>query len=223
MLGKLYVVATPIGNLGDISERAIKTLKEVDLIYAEDTRVTNKLLDHFEIDNHALSYHQHSHDSKKDEILLRLLAGESIALVSDAGTPGISDPGNELIDYVISKSELEIIPVPGPSAGITALSVCGFDVNKYIFIGFMPKKKRLKLLKFLNDSRLTFVFYESPHRIIKTLKVIRENLGERRVFVARELTKMHETLYRGEIDKVIKDLQASTLKGEITVVVEKPL
>ena len=227
MLGKLYIVGTPIGNLSDISERAIQTLNEVDLILAEDTRVTKKLLNNYKINTNVISYHQHSNNSKQDLILNKLLQGENIALVTDAGTPGISDPGNELVDYLLGHSGVEddricIIPIPGASAVTSALSVCGFNVQKYIFIGFMPKKKRLKLFKFLDESKLPFVYYDSPHRVIKNLLAMQGVFGDdRRVFVARELTKLHEELYRGNINDVIKQLQNTTLKGEITVVVEK--
>ena len=245
MLGTLYIVATPIGNLEDITLRALKILKEVDLILAEDTRVTRKLLVHydisrfaprkkrgslyqkskktpFDIDTPILSYHQHSSDKKKLHILSEILRGKNIALVSDAGTPGISDPGNELIDFLLGKEPgMKIVPIPGASAVTTALSVCGFRADKFIFLGFLPKKKKNKLYDWLKTSKMTFAFYESPNRLKKTLGELRGLIGsDRRVFVARELTKLYETFYRGEIDEVIESLSEEKIRGEIVVVVE---
>jgi len=227
MVGTLYIVATPIGNLDDITLRAIKILSEVDLILAEDTRVTRKLLSHMS-ENHWVqttnvkSYHQHSGESKILEILRYLVEGRNIALVTDAGTPGISDPGNELIDYLLEKEpEIEIVPIPGVSAITSALSISGFNVNKFIFIGFLPKKKRKKLFDWIKEGKISFAFYESPKRILKTLAVLGKEFGkDKRILVAREMTKLHETLYRGSIDTVIKKLEESTVKGEIVVVVE---
>jgi 16S rRNA (cytidine1402-2'-O)-methyltransferase len=222
MTGKLYIVSTPIGNLEDITYRAINVLKNVDLILAEDTRVTKKLLIHYAIDKHIMSYHHHSKKEKKLKILSLLNQEKNIALVTDAGTPGISDPGNELIDFLLKENtNLKIIPIPGPSAATAALSVSGFNVNKFIFIGFMPKKKRDKLVRWLIKPEFTFCFYESPYRIIKTLEYLKDKLTDkRRILVARELTKRHETLYRGNINTVIDKLKRDTLKGEIVVVVE---
>jgi 16S rRNA (cytidine1402-2'-O)-methyltransferase len=227
MFGRLYIVATPIGNLEDITLRAIKILSDVDIILAEDTRVTKKLLSHLSTiynlpSTKLLSYHQHSADKKKLEILNYLLGGRNIALVSDAGTPGISDPGNELIDFLLDKEpNIKIIPLPGASAVTTALSICGFRTGKFVFLGFLPKKKRRKLFDWLGEGKMTFAFYESPKRILKTLKYLEEELGGgRRVCIARELTKIHETLYRGTIKEVIKRLSDEVIKGEIVVVVE---
>ena len=223
MLGTLYIVATPIGNLEDITFRAVKTLKEVDLILAEDTRVTKKLLGHYDIKTNLVSYHQHSSDSKKLQILSKLIEGKNLALVSDAGTPGISDPGNELINYVLERSpKMQIVPVPGPSAITAALSVSGFRTDRYIFLGFLPKKKRTKLFGWLKESKTSFAFYESPNRLVKTLEVLSEYFGpETRVLVARELTKLHESLYRGTI-KEVQDQLPEMIKGEVVVVVEGP-
>lgn len=221
MKGTLYIVATPIGNLDDITRRALETLENADLILAEDTRVTKKLLSHYDIEKPIMSYHHHSDDNTKLKILGYLIKGKQLALCTDAGTPGISDPGNELIDYLLEREpEINIVPIPGPSATTTALSVSGFNVNKFVFIGFMPKKKRTKLLNWIKEGKLSFSFYESPKRIIKTLEKLKEDFSDRRVFVARELTKMHETLYRGSFDEVIKQLKDDTLKGELVVVVE---
>ena len=222
MLGTLYIVATPIGNLEDITFRALRILKEVDLILAEDTRVTKRILTHYDIKTPILSYHQHSSDEKKNRIVSYLVNGQSLALVSDAGTPGISDPGNELIDYLLEKEpKIKIIPLPGPAAIIAALSVCGFRANKFIFLGFLPKKKRTKLFNWLKEGKISFAFYESPKRILKTLAVLSEHFGsDRRVFIARELTKIHESLYRGTVEQVINELQQNLVKGEIVVVME---
>lgn len=217
MSGTLYVVATPIGNLDDLSRRARQTLEGVDLVLAEDTRVTKKL----KLKTKIISYHQHSNETKKLEILSYLLQGKNLALVTDAGTPGISDPGNELIDFLrLQGPTLKFVPIPGPSAVTTALSVCGFNVSKYIFLGFWPKKKANKNIKLILETGLAVVFFESPHRITKTLERLREELGERQTFVAREMTKIHETFYRGSLSEVTQQLQGPTLKGEITVVIE---
>lgn len=221
MPGILYIVATPIGNLKDITFRALDILKESDYILAEDTRVTRKLLTHYDIEISVLSYHQHSKEEKKFEILKKLIEGKNLALVTDAGTPGISDPGNELIAFLIEKEpDIKVIPIPGPSALVTALSVSGFRADKFVFLGFLPKKKRSKLFSWLKEGKYTFCFYESPKRIIKTLDILKEEFGNRKVFVARELTKLHESLYRGEILEVIEKLQKDPVKGEIVVVVE---
>jgi 16S rRNA (cytidine1402-2'-O)-methyltransferase len=222
MLGSLYIIATPIGNLKDITLRALEVLREVDIILAEDTRVTGKLLKHYDIDAHTLSYHAHSSENKKFEILKNLLNGKNLALVTDAGTPGISDPGNELIDFLLDKEpSIKITPIPGASAITTALSVSGYRSDKFVFLGFLPKKKRTKLINWLKEGRTTLAFYESPKRIVKTLEFIKDSFGEdRSIFIGRELTKMYETLYRGSIGKVLKDINKDNIKGEIVVVVE---
>ncbi|OGM67567.1 16S rRNA (cytidine(1402)-2'-O)-methyltransferase, partial [Candidatus Woesebacteria bacterium RIFCSPLOWO2_01_FULL_39_61] len=200
IMGTLYIVATPIGNLEDITLRAIRVMGEVDIILAEDTRVAKKLLSSlnakWQIKNAKLvSYHQHSGEGKKLEILNYLLDGKNIALVSDAGTPGISDPGNELIDFLLSyKPDLKIIPIPGASAITTALSVSGFRADKFLFLGFWPKKKVKRLIELIRLTKMSFVFYESPFRILRTLETLEKAFGsDLRVFVGRELTKMHET------------------------------
>jgi len=223
MSGKLYVVGTPIGNLMDITKRALEVLKSVDLVLCEDTRVTKKLMIHYEIDIPTLSYHQHSSEEKKLEILKALLDGKNIALVTDAGTPGISDPGNELIDFLFEADEkLQVVPIPGPSALASTLSVSGFDVNKFVFLGFMPKKGKTKLFKWLKEGKIAFCFYESPNRLIKTLGEISEYFGsDKQVVVGRELTKIYEEIKRGEVKKIIEYFKENTLKGEVCVVVEK--
>jgi len=221
MKGSLYIVATPIGNLEDITLRAIKILSEADIILAEDTRVTSKLSSRYKIPKSIVGYHQHSSEGKKYEILKHLLERKNIVLVTDAGTPGISDPGNELVDFIRDKdSTVKIIPVPGPSALTAALSVSGFRCDKFVFLGFLPKKKRTKLFNWLKEGKFTFAFFESPNRIEKSLDVLEEVFGgETRVFIGRELTKIYETLYTGTIQET-KERFKGKVKGEIVVVVE---
>jgi len=227
MIGTLYIVATPIGNLEDITLRAIRILGEVDIILAEDTRVTSRLVNFLSTNykiptTKLISYHQHSGVTKKIKIAESIIAGKNIALVTDAGTPGISDPGNELISFLQENvPDTKIVPIPGPSAITASLSVCGFNINKFVFLGFLPKKKRNKLFEWLKNGKISFAFYESPKRIIKTLDRLKEHFGgNKNVFIARELTKLHELLYRGSIVQVQKLLKDENIKGEIVVVVE---
>lgn len=222
-MGKLYIVATPIGNLEDITLRAIRILKEADLILCEDTRQTKKLVNYYKISTPLLSYHQHSKFKRVESILEKLKMGKSLALVSDAGTPGISDPGNKLIEEVVEKlPATEVFAIPGPSAVMAALSISGLPTDKFNFLGFIPHKKgRQTLFKHIAESKVVSVFYESTHRIIKTLEQLGEHLDEeRRVVVARELTKKFETAYRGGIKEVLQKLSDDTTKGEFVVVVE---
>ena len=220
MFGKLYIVATPIGNLEDITLRAKRILSEVDIILAEDTRVTKKLTSP---STKLISYHQHSSEQKKLEILKNLIEGKNIALVTDAGTPGISDPGNELIDYLLDKEpKIGVVPIPGPSSLTAALSVCGFDVNKFKFLGFFPKKKRTKVFEEIKEGKIAYVYFDSPKRVLKTLSELLGYTGSsRRVFVGRELTKKFESVYRGEINDVLEKMKTTNPKGEVVVVVEK--
>jgi len=221
MAGILYIVATPIGNLEDITFRANKTLKEVDVILAEDTRKTSIITRRFDIQRNILSYHQHSNESRKFEILQLLLTGKNLALVTDAGTPGISDPGNELIDYLLTaEPAIKVVPIPGASAITSALSVSGFNVNKFLFLGFLPKKKRSKLFEWIKVGKISFAFYDSPKRILKTLNELKDIFGDRRVYVGRELTKMYEDYYRGSFDEVIEMVGKGKQKGEVVVVLE---
>lgn len=222
MKGKLYIVATPIGNLEDITLRALRILKEVDFIYAEDTRVTRHILKHYDIDCPLDNYHQHSKDDKKWGILKRLSEGNKIALVSDAGTPGISDPGSELVQWLLERDpEIEIVPMPGVSSVMALLSVAGMDVSQFLFAGFYPKKKRSKAVKLVTETALPVVFLDSPYRVIRDLTEIGEAIGmESEVVVGREMTKIHETFYRGSIKKVISELKKEKkLKGEVAFVV----
>ncbi len=224
-MGILYVVATPIGNLSDITLRALEILKSANLILAEDKRVAIKLLDHYDIKKDILIYNQHTFKNKNklNRILSLLQEGKDVALVSDAGTPGVSDPGNELINYIYnifgSEQSISVIPIPGPSALTATLSVCGFKIPKFIFLGFFPKKKKLKLTRQLEISDLSFVYFDSPHRVVKNLEFLKEQLGDREIFVARELTKLHETHYRGTISRVLEELAAQPLKGEFVIIV----
>ncbi len=221
-MANLYIVSTPIGNLKDISQRAIETLKQVDLILCEDTRTTKKLLNRYQISRPTVSYHQHSKLKKLEYISEELKKGKNLALVSDAGTPGINDPGGKLIEYLLGKSpQLKIIPIPGPSAVITALSISGFPSDKFIFLGFPPiKKKRKKFFQEVVHSKETVVIYESPHRIIKTLK----ELPEREIVLCRELTKKFEITYRGRAKEIINQLTPPAngrIKGEFVVVIKR--
>ncbi len=205
-LGSLFIVSTPIGNLEDFSFRALKILKQVDLILCEDTRKTSRLCAHYQIKKSLLNYHQHSKINKVNQIFKLLEQGKNLALVSDAGTPGISDPGNKLIEMAYKKfNNLKIIPIPGPSAVITALSVCGFPTDKFLFLGFCPQKRRRKKVFSTNCSSNIhcLFFYESPYRILKTLVELKEfiELNNQQVFVGREMTKKFETIYRGELIK----------------------
>jgi len=209
----LYIVATPIGNLEDISRRALRTLSEVDLILCEDTRVTQKLLSHYGIKTGTMSYHQHSALNKTEEIKNLLESGKNLALVSDAGTPGISDPGNRLIEQLLT----QVVPVPGPSALTAAASVSGFPMDRFVFLGFPPvKKKRKKFFEEATGSKYPVVFYESPYRILKTL----QELGSSKIVVCRELTKKFETIYRGSARDILAALPKDEIRGEFVVVVK---
>lgn len=222
-LGKLFVVGTPIGNLKDLTFRALETLKQVDLIICEDTRQTRKICDHYQIETPLLSYHQHSKIKRVEEISELIGQGKNLALVSDAGTPTISDPGGKLIEFLIRNyNNLEIIPIPGPSAVLAALSISGFSADKFVFLGFCPQKRsRKKFFQKIDDSEYPVVFFESPHRILKTLTELDRfsKLRERRFFVCRELTKKFETVYRGNLSQVLEKIKKDNLKGEFVIVV----
>ncbi|MDP2909489.1 MAG: 16S rRNA (cytidine(1402)-2'-O)-methyltransferase [bacterium] len=222
-MGELYIVATPIGNLKDITLRALDILKEADLILAEDTRVTMKILERYELkDKNLQSYHQHSSREKIQYILDFLSTGKKVALVSDSGTPGISDPGNMLIKEITGKDpSVKIIPIPGPSALAAAASISGFPMDKFIFMGFPPsKKKRKKFFAEVVESKYPVVLYESPHRILKTIADLKEASQGLDLVVCRELTKKFETVVRGRITEIEELLIKSGLKGEFVVVVK---
>lgn len=217
MNGKLYIVATPIGNLSDITFRALETLKSVDVIACEDTRHTLQLLNHFEIKKSLVSYHGHSGRAKIEKILELISEGKDVALVSDAGTPGISDPGEPLIRAAI-EAKIEIVPIPGPSAAITALSISGLSTAEFVFIGFLPHKKgRQTKLKEIAEEKRTMVLYESPYRIKKLMGELLEYAGDREICVARELTKKFEETYRGKISEILPKIKE---KGEFVVILE---
>ena len=222
----LFIVATPIGNLEDLTMRAFRILKEVDFILCEDTRVTKKLLNHYDIKKPLLSYHQHSRLKKVNYILELLKQGKNLALISDAGTPGISDPGNLLVDEAIKRlmEKVKIIPIPGPSAVTAAASISGFPMDKFLFLGFPPtKRKRKKFFQEVVKSKYPVIFYESPYRIIKSLRDLQlisktYNLKPK-IVVCRELTKKFETIYRGKIEEVIREIEKGKVKGEFVVIV----
>lgn len=217
----LYIVATPIGNLSDISARAIETLQSVDLILCEDTRVTSKLLSKLELSKPLESFHQHSDTKKINQLLDRLESGEVMALVTDAGTPGISDPGGKLIELAIERfgTDIVITPIPGPAAIMAALSIAGFPADEFTFLGFPPHKKgRQKFFDRLAEIKSTIVIYESTHRIEKTLAELGSRISERKLMVGRELTKLHETVYRGTVDEVTDMLKSGSIKGEFVIV-----
>ncbi len=217
--GTLYIVATPIGNLDDITLRALKILKEVDVIAAEDTRHTLKLLNHFEISKPLISYHRHNEEVKKDILIEKLKKGENIALVSDAGTPGICDPGEQIVKKAIEEN-VKIIPIPGACASIQALIGSGLDTNEFLFLGFLPlnKKNRKIKLEEIQKSTKTIIIYEAPHKIKETLIDLEKILESRKVVIARELTKIHEEFIRKDIHNILENVD--NLKGEMIIVIE---
>ncbi|MBT4277526.1 16S rRNA (cytidine(1402)-2'-O)-methyltransferase [Candidatus Falkowbacteria bacterium] len=221
--GKLYIVATPIGNLEDITFRAVKTLKEVDFILCEDTRVTKKLLDRYEIQKPTISYHHHSGKIKVDKILKLLKEGKNLGLVTDAGTPGVSDPGGELISAVLNEfdKKVVIIPIPGASALGAIVSVAGINMQNFTFLGYPPHKKgRETYFKKVAESKIPIVYYESPYRVIKNLELLKK-FSNKKVIVGRELTKMFEEVVRGEIQEILDyfENKAGKIKGEFTIIV----
>lgn len=222
-MATLYVVATPIGNLEDITLRALDVLRSVHTILAEDTRVTKRLLERHNISIPVLAYHQHSGLARVEHIIQFLKDGRDLALVSDAGTPGINDPGGKLIaEVLLTSPETKIVPIPGANAAAAALSASGFPADHYAYLGFPPHKKgRQTFFKEIAEIPNTVVFYESKHRIQKALEALRDvaAIGERPLIVCRELTKQFETIYRGTIDQVITDLSADKVLGEFVVVV----
>ena len=219
--GTLFVVATPIGNLEDITFRAVRILKEVDLIAAEDTRHTSKLLSHYDIKNPLISCHEHNEQERLKLFLEKLLQGQNLALVSDAGTPTISDPGYQLVKELVDQG-IRVVPVPGPSAVIAGLSVAGLPTDAFMFMGFLHRKqgKRRRVLEGLKDESATLVFYESPRRIIGLLEELLLVFGDRPAMVAREITKIHEEFIRGKLSAIMNTLkEKSVVKGECVVFV----
>ena len=218
--GTLYLVSTPIGNLSDMSFRAIEILKSVSIIAAEDTRHTGLLLAHYGIKNQLTSYHDFNKNSRAPQLIEELMAGKSVAVVCDAGTPGISDPAYLLVNLA-SKNDIEIVPIPGPTAFVAALTVSGLPTDRFVYEGFLPVKsgKRAKRLQLLKDESRTMIFYESPYRVLKTLDAMYEILGDRRVSFSRELTKKFEETKRGKISELKEQLQGKSIKGEFVLVV----
>ena len=219
--GTLYIVSTPIGNLEDITLRALRVLKEVDLIAAEDTRRTRQLLTHYAIHKPLISYHEYNRRMREKNLLQELREGKSIALVTDAGTPGISDPGEDLVRGAIQE-DIPLVPVPGPAALVAALCVSGLPTESILFYGFLPSKAaaRKKWLSSLKERPETLVFYESPRRLSSLLEDAAQVLGDRRVAVAREMTKVYEEVFRGTISEILAQLGGEEVKGEVTVVLE---
>lgn len=219
MAGKLYMVATPIGNLDDITIRAIKVLNDVDLIAAEDTRHTLKLLNHLNIKKNLISYYKETEKIKSPILIEKLLEGKNIALVSDAGTPGISDPGEEIVKNAI-ENNIEIVPIPGASAFVNAMICSGLSTREFTFVGFLPtnnKEKKDKLEELKNENR-TLIFYEAPHKIKNTLENMLEIFGNRKIVLARELTKIHEEFIRNNISNILNNIDE--IKGEFVILVE---
>lgn len=219
--GNLFVVATPIGNLQDITLRALETLKAVDLVVAEDTRKALSLLNHYGIKKPVVSLHRHSPARRIEEIVEKLREGKDVALISEAGTPGISDPGAELVARC-GEEGIRTIPIPGASAVTSALSISGFPVQSFLFFAFPSRKrsKRRKMLQQIKDYPHTLVFFESPYRILETLEDIMEILGDRKMVLCRELTKIYEEIIRGKVSEVLENLRGREIRGEFTIVLE---
>lgn len=222
MKGTLYLVATPIGNLEDITFRALRTLKEVDVILAEDTRKTLKLLNHFEIKKPLISFYRHNEGVKIEQVLGMLEEGKNLALVSDAGTPAISDPGEDLVRALI-ENEINIVPIPGAVAAIQALICSGFDTTRFAFEGFLSINKRCRKerLEELKTEERTMLFYEAPHKLTRTLEALKETFGpDRRIVLGREITKIHEEMMRMTVQEAIDYYEVNDVKGEFVIVVE---
>lgn len=218
-MGTLYVVATPIGNLADITLRALDILDKVDFVICEDSRITKKLLQRYKLNTPTITYHQHSRDKKIDLLIDKLKSGQNLALVTDAGTPGIQDPGGKLVKQA-RKNGIDIIAIPGPSAVTTALSIAGIKADSFYFAGFIPKKKgRQTLLKQLMILKIPIVIYESPYRVIRTLQDIKKYLGRRQIIIAREITKKFEELIEGDTNELIELFSKRRFKGEFVIII----
>ncbi|MGM0409921.1 MAG: 16S rRNA (cytidine(1402)-2'-O)-methyltransferase [Bacillota bacterium] len=219
--GKLFPCATPIGNLKDMTERAIETLKKVDFIAVEDTRRTSKLLKHYDINTKMISYHEHNEKKRAKELLEKLKQGLDIALVSDAGTPGISDPGYEIINKAV-ENEIKVIPIPGANAALLALTASGLAMNKFVFEGFLPRKgkEREEVLNTIKKEERTIIIYESPYRVLDTIKDLKKKIADRKIALVREITKIHEEKLYGSAQELIQILEKREIKGEIVLVIE---
>lgn len=221
MKGTLYIVSTPIGNIEDITLRALRVLKEADVIAAEDTRHSSRLLSHYGISKPMISYWGEKEKTRSEEVLSRLLSGQSVALISDSGTPGISDPGAVIIRKAIENS-INVVAVPGPSALISAVSISGLPIEEFTFIGFLPPKKiqRQKILKELSLEKRTLVFYEAPHRIMETLHDLYEIFEDRKAAVIKEITKLYEEALRGSLKEILSIMDSRTIAGEYVIIIE---
>ena len=219
--GTLFIVSTPIGNLEDITLRALKTLKDVNIIAAESTDHTKKLCNHYDIRTRLISYNQHNHKSRAPGLIKRLDNGQDIAIVTCAGTPALSDPGALLIKMACEHG-IKVTPIPGASAALSALVVCGFKIDRFLFIGFLSNKagKRKKELQDLADKNITIIFYEAPHRVMSFLEQLSDIFGNRNIVVLRELTKAHEEILRGNVNDIITELSCREIKGEFTIITE---
>ncbi|WP_352416980.1 16S rRNA (cytidine(1402)-2'-O)-methyltransferase [Clostridium tertium] len=219
--GKLYLVPTPIGNLKDITLRALEVLENADIIAAEDTRQSLKLLNHFNIKKSLFSYHKHNEQGKSEDIINKLKGGMNIALITDAGTPGISDPGSVIVEKCIEQ-EIEFEVLPGATAITTALVYSGLDTTKFIFRGFLPRenKERNPIVEEIKNVRDTIILYEAPHRLLDTLEYLLNNIGDRKIAICRELTKLHEEIYRGKISSALKYFIENRPRGEFVLVIE---
>jgi 16S rRNA (cytidine1402-2'-O)-methyltransferase len=223
MAGILYIVATPIGNLADITQRAIQILKDVDLIAAEDTRHTHTLLQHYGIHTKTISYHEHNERQRSEELLARLKKGTNVAIVSDAGTPAVNDPGFRLVQLAL-ENDIRVVPIPGPTAFVTALVASGLPTDEFFFGGFLPGRlsARRKRLEEMCNVPGTLIFYEAPHRLADTLRDAAEILGKRQAVVARELTKLHEELRRGSLAELAEHYSGNdTVRGEIVLLIDR--
>lgn len=218
--GKLYVCPTPIGNLDDITLRTLNVLKTVDLIAAEDTRRSIKILNYYDIKNPLTSYHEHNEKTKGESLIRQILEGKDIAIVSDAGMPGISDPGEVIISLAI-ESDIEVVVLPGATASVTALVLSGLPTDKFVFEGFLPSRKRDRLaeLEKIKNNKYTTIIYESPYRVVDSLEDMLETLGDRQISVSREITKKYETTLRGKISEVLDSLDRKNIKGEFVIVI----
>lgn len=221
--GKLYVVATPIGNLSDMTFRGVDILNSVDMIACEDTRVTRKLLDHYDIDTKVITYHQHTKDDKAQNIIDDIMNGKNVAVVTDAGTPGVSDPGNKLVAIAV-KNDITTEPIPGPSAISAIIAIAGIDMQKFFFMAYPPHKKgRQTFFTRVSESDVPVIYYDSVHRVVKNLHLLQEIAPQIQIILGRELTKMHEEMVRGSIDDVIEYFENNTdkIKGEFVIIAYK--
>ncbi len=217
-LGELYIVATPIGNLEDVTVRALSILRTVDLLFSEDTRTSRKLLNHWQIKKPLLAWHEHSSPARLSRVITELKRGQKIAYLTEAGTPGLSDPGQRLVQAALANG-IRVIPLPGPSALATLISVAGWPIKEFLFLGFLPKKGRHKIWEELKKNRYPIVLYESPFRLLKTLDEIKEQLDDPVLVLGREMTKLFEEFVRGRVEEIKEHFKSTPLKGEVTLLI----